>query len=97
MCVCVFTALVFPAAELEQLGSYSSRVHGLPYLRRGQGKAAEVHPQAWQVRQKHMCMQKDTHLVMQSQSVICERQSVTEGRIQGGTALISSINSLLVD
>lgn len=64
LCVCV--ALVVPAAELEQLGGYSPGVHGLPHLRWGQSAAAEVHPQAWQVRQKHMYMRTDMHLVMQS-------------------------------
>lgn len=54
MCVCVCVALVIPTAELEQLGSYSPGVHGLPHLRWGQSTAAEVHPQAWQVRQKHV-------------------------------------------
>lgn len=31
--LCVCAALVIPAAELEQLGSYSPGVHGLPHLR----------------------------------------------------------------
>lgn len=53
VCVCVYVALVVAAAELEQLSSYSPRVHGLPYLRWGEGSAAEVHSQAWQVRHKH--------------------------------------------
>lgn len=57
-------ALVISAAELEQLGSYTSWVHGLPHLRWGQSSAAEVHPQAWQVRPKgretYMHMRKHT-------------------------------------
>lgn len=52
LCVCVYVcvALVIPAAELEQLGSYSPGVHGLPHLRWGQSSASKVHSQAWQVR-----------------------------------------------
>lgn len=60
-CVCV--ALVVPASKLEQLGSYSPRVHGLPHLRRGQSTTAEVHSQAWQVRKMHVCV--CTHMYAQ--------------------------------
>lgn len=60
--VCV--ALVVPAAQLEQLGSDSPWLHGLPHLRWGQSAATEVHPQAWQVR--NLFAYTCTHLVIQS-------------------------------
>lgn len=43
-------AVVVFAAELEQPGSDSPWLHGIPHLWRGEGPAAEIHSQTWQVR-----------------------------------------------
>lgn len=43
-------ALVIFAEELEQPGSDSPWLYGIPHLWRGEGPAAEIHSQTWQVR-----------------------------------------------
>lgn len=51
--ICFFgasPALVVSAEELEQPGSDSPWLHGIPHLWWGEGPASEIHSQTWQVR-----------------------------------------------
>lgn len=56
-----FVAMVVSLKKLEQSGSHTPRLHGLPNLWWGQGPAAQVHPQAWQVRHRRALRTTDTH------------------------------------
>lgn len=52
--ICFFgasPALVILAEELEQPGSDSPWVYGIPHLWRGEGQTSEIHSQTWQVRE----------------------------------------------